>query len=81
MSDPKYQGGITAGILKSREHGDWPEAVPGLGPKVMGTLATCEDCREQAKTRGPQWALGGGWITYGGRPLCKRHAQERVGRG
>lgn len=80
MSDVRYQGGIIAGILKSRENGDWPDEVPGLGPKLLGVYNMCEDCREQAKTRGPQWVgHGGGWLTYGGRPLCKRHAQERAG--
>lgn len=78
MSDPRYKGGITAGILKSHQHGEWPEVVPRLGPRVFGTYSMCQDCREEAPRHGPQWTgHSGGWHTYGGRPLCKRHAQER----
>lgn len=79
MSDPRYKGGITAGILKSHQHGEWPDEVPGLGPKMLGVFNQCLDCKDEQRFRGPDWAgHSGGWLTYGGRPICKRHAQERV---
>lgn len=78
MADQRYHGGVIAGIAKGLTPGDWPEELPGLGPRVRAPLGRCADCTDAAKaSRNPQFNLDGGWFTYGGRYLCKRHAQAR----
>lgn len=79
MSGKPYGGGVVAGSIKSRGIGAWPEEIPGLGPMVRTVHGRCSDCDAAAKRSGnPQFAIDGGWITYGGVHLCMRHAQLRV---
>lgn len=79
MSGQRYEGGVVAGIIKSRGIGAWPEEIPGLGPMVRTVNGRCVDCDAAAKRSGnPQYAIDGGWITYGGVHLCRRHAQLRA---
>jgi hypothetical protein len=78
MSDPRYQPGIVQGVLLSQLPGEWPATVPGLGPVTFGLFNLCADCRESLPRRDPQSALNGGYATYGGRPLCRFHAQKRA---
>mgnify|MGYP000863763176 FL=1 len=78
MADKRYAGGVLAGIAKERTPGDWPLELPGLGPRERAQLGRCVDCDEAMKaSRNPQFNLDGGWFTYGGRHLCKRHAIAR----
>lgn len=79
MSGTPYAGGVAAGIIKSRGIGAWPEEIPGLGSMVRTVNGRCSDCDAAAKRSGnPQYAIDGGWITYGGVHLCMRHAQLRA---
>lgn len=73
----KYHGGVVAGIAKSRGIGDWPDEIPGLGPRTRADLGRCVTCSAvMRQRRDPQYRLDGGWFTYGGKHFCKRHAQQ-----
>lgn len=77
MPDHRYHAGVLAGIAKSLSNGDWPEEIPGLGPRTRAALGRCVICVEvMRRRRDPQYRLDGGWFTYGGRHYCKRHAQQ-----
>lgn len=74
MPDPRYSGGVLAGI-RSGAAGAWPDEIPGMGVKVRGELRNCEVClRKRAASGDPQFATDGGWVTYGGVALRQRHA-------
>lgn len=70
MSDSKYQADITKGIALSagglNRAWRWPDAIPGLGPRDLGTFARCEFC-----PKGIHIAAAGTWARYGGRAICE----------
>jgi hypothetical protein len=72
MSDPRYAPGIAAGIANSIHLGTWPEEIPGLGTKSGGKpFARCVKCPKDAHP-----FKSGTYVSYGGQPLCKAHANE-----
>ena len=69
MSDPRYRGGILAGI-KLSSSGRWPETLPGLGARVgPGRFEHCALCYKAST-----------FSRYGANrmPVCLRCARRRA---
>ena len=70
MSDSKYKADIAKGISLSSGGSirpwRWPEIIPSLGPRALGTFARCEFCPP-----GIHIAAAGTWARYGGKAVCE----------
>ena len=67
----------------------WPASLPGLGRRAIVAFTACADCEtdpppDQIVTVGRYRAAAPGprhtFITYGSRPMCRRHAWWRAAR-
>lgn len=71
MGSEKHRAGILAGCASSRTPGDWPSAIPDLGDfrggQPFGRCIVCAPDEHPARA--------GTFVNYGGRPICKQHAQ------